>query len=149
MQIFKDKDAEGFEHRKFFLDDTSNNYLYIKQNDRIILLFLKLGSEKKMRRIGRATKSTKTIEMNREREKHLFRKLNAYGFCYYTLKYQSSYEWVRLSDDTGCHWKIPIKFILENGQFLNFKKEGFETQQFVPLEKLEQFKINKSENRRI
>ena len=143
------KDNDGFVHRKFFIDDSSNNYLHIKQNDKIIVVGLKLGSETKVRRIGRVTKSTKTIEIRRIREKHLFWSGNAYGFNDYVLRYQDTFEWVRLSDDTGGQWKIPVSYILENGRFLNFKQQGYELQRFVSLEEIAQFKVLKKENRRM
>jgi len=133
--------------RLFFIDDDGGNKLQIKQNDKLIILTLLLKDDKP-RRIGTVTKSTRTIEMKRKRGVHLFRKGNAYGFCHYVLNNQTTVDWVRLSDDTGGHWKIPVKFILDNGRFLFFKEQGFEKQLFVSLEELEQFKVLPEENRR-
>ena len=140
--------SKGFTIRQFFIDNTGNNYLMVKQNDKIMILSLKLA-EKKIRLIGQVTKSTKTIEMKRKREKHLFRKLNAYGFNDYVLRNQNSITWVRLSDDLGNNWKIPVNYILDNGEYLNFREKSFELQRFVSLENLEQFRVHKEENRRI
>ncbi len=131
--------------RKFFIDD--DNYLMIKSNHKLIHLRLKLKDDKP-RLIGTVTKSTRTIEMRRKRAVHLFRKTNSYGFNNYVLTEQNSFDWVRLSDDAGNHWKIPVKYILENGAYLNFKNEGFELQRFVSLESLEQFRVHEKENRR-
>lgn len=138
---------QEFTIRQFFLDDTGMNYLMLKQNDKLIRLYLKL-SEHGNRFIGTVTKSTRTIEMKRERMIHLFRKMNAYGFNDYVLRNQNSFDWIRLSDDCGCHWKIPVKYILEKGEYLNFKEQGFELQRFVSLQNLEQFKVKPEENRR-
>ena len=101
-----------FKIRQFFIDDY--NYLMIRSNDKLIHLKLKLKNDKS-RHIGTVTKSTRTIEMRRKRNIHLFRKINGYGFNHYVLANQDSIDWVRLSDDTGTHWKIPVKYILENG----------------------------------
>jgi len=141
------KDKHGNTIRSFFIDDSGLNKLMVKQNDKLVILTLKLGSLKP-RRIGQVTKSTRTIEMRRKRGIHLFRKGNAYGFGYYVLKNQTSIDWIRLSDDTGSHWKIPVKYLLAKGKFLHFKNQGFELQKFLSLEDLKQFEVQPEENRR-
>lgn len=130
------KDKDGNTIRSFFIDDTGKNKLMIKQNDKLITLILKLGTTKN-RHIGTVTKSTRTIEMNRVRGKHLFLKGNAYGFNHYVLKNQTSIDWIRLSDDMGGRWKISVKDVLDNGKFLHFKNQGFELQQFLSLNELD------------
>jgi hypothetical protein len=142
------KDKDGFTIRSFFIDDSGDNKLMVKQNTKLYTITLKLGITKK-RHIGTVTKSTRTIEMVRDRDKHLFLKINGYGFNHYILKNQTSIDWVRLSDNTGSHWKIPVKFILEKGKFLHFKGQGFELQQFVSLIDLKPFLVREEENRRI
>lgn len=141
------KKASPYKIRNFYIDD-SENYLQIKSNDKLIFLRLYLKGESKGRDIGTVTKSTRTIAMRRTRSKHLFKKLNAYGFNDYVLRNQSSVDWVRLSDDLGNHWKIPVNFILDSGTYLNFKGQGFELQRFVSLDDLEQFRVRDEENRR-
>ena len=131
--------------RMFPIDD--DNSLQIKSNDRLIKLKLLLKGDKP-RKIGTITKSTRTIEMKRKRDIHLFRKANSYGFNHYVLSESKHFDWVRLKDDCGNHWKIPKSYILESGKFLHFKCEGFERQQFVSLEELEQFRVHDKENRR-
>jgi hypothetical protein len=98
--------------------------------------------------IGTVTKSTRTIEMKRKRAKHLHYMSNSYGFNDYILREQTTFDWVRLSDDLGNNWKIPVSYILEKGKYLNFKGQGFELQRFVSLENLEQFRVKAEENRR-
>ena len=140
--------ATEFTFRTFFLDESSKNYLLIKQNNKIIKVALKLENYKKQRHIGTVTKSTRTIEMRRKREKHLFRKGNAYGFNDYILRNSSTFDTIRLSDEQN-HWKIPVKYVLDNGRYLAFTSVGFELQRFVSLEDLEQFRVKKAENRRV
>lgn len=134
-------------YRRFFINDDGKNYLQIKSNDKIIELKLCLENFRP-RLIGTVTKSTRTIDMKRIRSKHLHWKTNSYGFNDYVLRNQTSIDWVRLSDDLGNHWKIPVKYILEKGTYLHFKQEGFELQRFVSLENMEQFRVRAEENRR-
>lgn len=143
----KSKAISDLKIRTFHIDTTGKNYLIINQNDKLIMLYLKLGDLRK-RFIGTVTKSTRTMEIRRERIKHLFRKLNAYGFNDYILRNQDSFDWIRLSDDSKSHWKIPVSYILEKGTYLNFREQSFELQRFVSLEDLEQFRVKTEENRR-
>lgn len=132
--------------RKFPID--MENSLIIMSNDRLIKIKLHLQNDRP-REIGTVTKSTRTIAMKRIRSKHLFRKGNAYGFNDYILRESQTFDWIRLSDDLGNHWKIPKEYILKNGRYLNFKQVGFELQRFVSLEELEQFRVHESEKRRL
>jgi len=141
------KKATEFTVRTFFADKTSKNYLTIKENNKIIILRLKLEAHTKQRLIGTVTKSTRTIEMRRKRDIHLFRKGNAYGFNDFVLRNQTTFDLVRLNDETT-NWVIPVKYILENGTYLEFSKVGFELQRFLSLEQLEIFRILPEENRR-
>ena len=134
-----------FKIRSFYIDE--QNTLLIKSNDRLIIVKLLLKNMKP-RMIGTVTKSTRTIEMKRKRGKHLHYMSNSYGFNDYILREQTTFDWVRLSDDLGNHWKIPVSYILEKGTYLKFKQQGFELQRFVSLENLEQFRVKAEENRR-
>jgi len=134
-----------FKIRSFYIDE--QNTLLIKSNDKLIIVKLLLKNMKP-RMIGTVTKSTRTIEMRRKRGKHLHYMTNSYGFNDYILREQTTFDWVRLSDDLGNHWKIPVSYILEEGKYLNFKGQGFELQRFVSLENLEQFRVKAEENRR-
>jgi len=149
------KDNDGNTIRSFFIDDTGKNKIMVKQNDKLITLILKLGKTKS-RLIGTVTKSTRTIEMIRNQSRgHLFWSTNSYGFGYYVLKNQTSIDWIRLSDDMGGHWKIPVHYLLKAGKFLHFKNQGFELQILLSLEELNKqkdgryiFRVDNNENRR-
>ncbi len=134
--------------RQFYIDEKGEDLLIVKSTDVRRALYLKLLSEPKKRFLGSVTRSTKTIFFKRKRSIHLFRKTASYGFNDFILRNQDTIDWVDLSDDCGCHWKIPVKYIMENGKYLTFSKVGFETQRFLTLDELEQFKIHESENRR-
>lgn len=135
--------------RTFFIQDSTTDKLYTSSTDKKVILSLQLAAEGgKKRKIGTITKSTKTLIIRRRRADHLFRNGNAYGFNQYILKEAKLFDTISLGDEFD-NWKIPVKFILENGKHLNFKQQGFELQLFVSLEDLEQFKVLKKENRRI
>ena len=136
------------EIRHFFLDEQGHNRIIMHHSEKTVVLYLKLQSEgRRSRKVGVITKSTKTLKITRKRDKHLFRKLNAYGFNEYVLANGKSFDKIWLKDDYS-EWKIPTSFILENGEYLNFKQQGLELQKFISLEKIEQFKVKKKENRR-
>lgn len=134
--------------RQFYIDEKGEDLLIVKSTDTRRALYIKLLSENKKRLIGTVTRSTKTIYFKRKKSIHLFRKINAYGMNHHILANQSTIDWIDLSDDCGGHWKIPVKYVLENGEYMQFSKIGFELQRFVSLENLEQFKIHEIENRR-
>lgn len=121
------------------ISDEVGNLVIVKNNGKRIILTLKLVSETRFRKLGIVNLAQKSFEVKRKREKHLFRKLYSYGFNSKLLHDAKMFNTVRLSDET-CRWTIPVSFILENGTYLNFKGQGFETQIFINLDKIEQFK---------
>lgn len=136
--MLNQSNKDGYVHKTIPID--MENSIHIKSNDNFINIKLQLKGDKP-REIGTVSKSTKTIAMKRVRSKHLFRKVNAYGFNDYILRESKSFEWISLSDDLGNSWKVPKKYILEHGKYLNFKQQGFELQRFVSLSELEQFRV--------
>lgn len=134
--------------RTFFIDENGDNKVMIKSTSKTKTVFLLLKGEGRSRKIGTITLSTKAITIKRKREEHLFRKGNSYGFNSWVLREAQDFHTIMLNDEL-CHWRIPVKFILENGKYLNFSQNGFELQQFVSLEQIEQFRVKKEENRRL
>lgn len=122
--------------------DEQGNRIIAMQDDNIITLYLKLKTEDRKRKIGFINTNTKVLHITRNRGKHLYRKLNAYGFCHQIIEDGKKFNKVRLKDDKA-EWLIPTSFILDakNNHFLHFKGNGgFELQVFLPLEVIEQFK---------
>lgn len=78
--------------------------------------------------------------VRRTRSKHLFKKLNAYGFCYRIINEATKFDHVKISDDYGTYL-IPRQVMLDEGEFLHFKKQGFELQIFVNLFTLNRYKL--------
>lgn len=119
--------------------DDFGNLLKCCNNGKRIVMSLKLASETKHRKLGIINLAQKAMQIKRDSGKHLMRKLNAYGFNYKLLSDSKLFDTVRLSDEKY-EWVIPKQFIIDNGQFLNFKKQGFELQTFITLSQIEQFK---------
>ncbi len=122
------------------LTDEVGNQLVCRNNGKRIIMSLKLVKEDRHRRIGIINIATKTMEVRRKRDRHLFIKGNSYGFNHQLLADAKLFDKIRLFDEIG-EWLIPKAYILTNGSFLNFiNKGGFERQTFVTLEEIEQFK---------
>lgn len=120
------------------LSDDYGNLLITKNNGKRILLTLKLVSEKKFRRIGTINLEQRVIDIRRKRSKHLFNRNESYGFNYKLLADAKLFDNIRLTDEHQT-WKFPKQFVLDEGSFLHFKKEGFERQIFVTLQQLSQY----------
>lgn len=104
-----------------------------------ILLFDKEKHYKPKRFFGYFIEGIKLLHVTRNREKHLFRNLNAYGFNHEILYNFDNYK-IDLYDDNN-NWLIPVQFILQNGKFLHFADNKLEIQIFIKLEQIENFKI--------
>ncbi len=130
-------------------DEHGVNKIISHCTDTHVEIFLKLKSENRKRRLGIVTKSTKTLKIKRNREKHLYRMGNAYGFNEYLLREATRFDKVWLRDEHA-HWTIPVAFILDpkNGFYLHHLQQGFELQKFISLGELEQFRVKQKENRR-
>lgn len=134
----KKKPKAGSSETKSLSDDFGN-LLITRNNGTRVLISLRLVADKRLRRIGTINLAQKTIDMDRKRNIHLFKKTNSYGFNHNLLNRTKLFDKVRLRDETK-EWLIPVNHILENGHFLNFKNQGgFELQIFLPLDKMEQF----------
>ena len=120
------------------ISDEYGNNVVIKNNGARIILSLKLRSESRSRRIGTINIGTNTMYVKRVREKHLFQKNRSYGFNYKILIEAKKFDKVRLTDEHN-EWLVPVDFILKNGSFLHFMKEGFEKQIFIQLSAMSEF----------
>ena len=122
------------------VSDDYGNLIVCKNNGTRIILSLKLVEEQRYRKIGVINLAQKTLSVKRKRDKHLFRKLGAYGLNHKLISDTKLFNKVRLSDEHS-EWLIDNDFILKNGEFLHFKNpQGFELQTFISLHSIEQFK---------
>lgn len=105
----------------------------------VVTLHLQLVGQRE-RKLGRIILKDRVFQVIRKRDKHLFWKKMAYGFNHYVLLHSKLFDTIHLKDEKY-DWAVPRKWILENGQFLTFKNQGFERQLFVSLEDLTPFEI--------
>ena len=122
------------------LFDEHENKIIATEKESTISIDLKLATENRKRRVGVVTKSTRVLNVIRKRYKHLHIKSDSYGFNHHILDISKKFDTVVFTDEVS-RFKIPRKFILENGKFLFFLQQGFERQIFVSLTQLEQFKV--------
>lgn len=125
------------------ITDTAGNSLANRNN----VIYLELASGE-TRMIGRLSDESKTMMIERDRNKHLLRKANAYGFNYELIKSAQRFTSIMLKEIDGgrtvAWYNIPNTVILETGEFLWFKEQGFERQIFMTIDSIQKFKINVS-----
>lgn len=119
--------------------DDFGNLIKCANNGKRIVISLKLTSETRHRKLGVINLKQRSMQIKRNRDKHLMYKFDAYGFNHKLLADSKLFDTIRLSDNIA-EWVIPKEFILDNGKFLNFKGQGFELQTFITLSQIEQFK---------
>jgi len=94
---------------------------------------------KPKRFFGYFLEHVKLLHVERNREKHLFQYLKAYGFNHEILYNFDNYN-IDLNDEFN-NWLIPVQFILQNGKFLHFAQNKLEMQIFITLTQIEKYKI--------
>jgi hypothetical protein len=126
---------------KMAIIDKSHNALLIHFDGKVEL---EIHTEKGVRNIG--TINDKTLFVDRDSEKHLHRKSNAYGFNYYLLKNTDFFKWVLIKEDGQNIYVIPKETIIEFGQVMYFKNSSdgnsFEVQIFLNLDIIKTYKQN-------
>lgn len=120
---------------KVLCSDNFGNKILVRGNT----FYLKLAAEKRERNIGTVVIESDWFHTVRE-EGHLLIKANAYGFNYQIVSMFKKYRNILLNTPEG-NFMVPMDAILEMGDFLWFKKQGFERQIFVTREQLKPFKI--------
>lgn len=123
-------------NNQIIINDEAGNKLIINGN-KILIKFAK-GRNAKL--IGVINLENRFIFVRRTRSKHLFKKLNAYGFCYRVINEAKKFDSVKIADEFGAYL-IPRQVMLDEGEFLHFKKQGFELQIFVNLFILNRYKL--------
>jgi hypothetical protein len=120
--------------------DSNGNKIVIDHFNGYANIKLKLSSETRQRNIGTLDIINKILYVTRQKDKHLFRKMNAYGLNHHIIKEAKLFDVVRLNDENAT-WDIPREFILDKGKFLNFSNHGgFELQIFINLGDIDTFK---------
>lgn len=118
--------------------DLFDNFLEIETNEFGVQIYLYIKEENRKRNIARYDEETKTLFFLRDREKHLFRKINGYGFCYDLIHLEDFCENIVVFDNFET-FRITKSTLNKHGEIMNFKNHGgFETQIFISLENLRQ-----------
>lgn len=106
------------------IQDEHGNKIRIEDNGNC---FLELATEKRARLIG----IMRNDGVFMKKATHIFEKLNAFGFCYSLIDHLKPLYIIVYYD--GSRYDLPMEKFKDNMKFLNFKKQGFERQVFVPL----------------
>lgn len=122
------------------IKDEKGNIITTKNNGKRIVIFLKIPSKLKLRKLGNVNLKTKIFTIRRNRERHLFKKHDAYGFNIYLLKNAKTFDKIKLIDNYDT-FVFSVEFALSNTKYLTFSKQGFEIQGFLSLTQLQPFKI--------
>ena len=67
------------------------------------------------------------------KNKHIFRKLNAYGFNYTLMKFLPKESKIYLKQEDNSVLITNSEDVISKGQFLNFWMQWFEKQVFLPI----------------
>lgn len=108
-------------------------------NNRIMLT---LKKERRARLIGVIHDDEKFLYVKRNRNRHLHKKTNSYGYNDFVLRNTKRFNHILLQDVSG-KYLIPVNEILTKGNYLFFKTEGFERQVFFPLEEMRKWNIKR------
>jgi hypothetical protein len=121
--------------------DEQGNIILVESTTKKISIFLRLADEKHRRLIGVIDIQHLTLHIERDREKHLLNKANAYGFNYFILDQAKRFNYVCLHESNGNVYLLDREKMIEDGKFLFFKQQGFEKQIFLSIDYLSQFKV--------
>lgn len=127
--------------------DEAKNVLLIENSRFGINLFIRLEAEKHRRYIGTIDELNQTMFVERESLKHTMKVNNGYGFNHYILANTKKFknvaviEYPDASEEFNAY-VIPVDVILSKGDFLFFKKQGFEKQIFITKDLLNQYKVD-------
>jgi hypothetical protein len=126
---------------KMAIIDNSSNALLIYFDGKVEL---EIATEKSPRNLG--TIKEKTLYVERNREKHLHRKSNSYGFNYYLLNNVKVFDSVALLEDGQTYYNIPKEKIIEFGKVMYFKNSqdgnSFEVQIFLSRDIIKLYQKN-------
>lgn len=107
--------------------DKAGNQIYIKEK----YVYLYLSAKLQTRRLGAINLGNFFVTKKPE---HIFRKLNAYGFNLALIKSLRPDAKVTVRQYGDKTLTTTAEEILQKGQILNYLKDGFETQIFMPID---------------
>lgn len=124
--------------------DKDGNQLIVKEepvygNRKI---YVHLNVEQYPRFIGEIDRQNRILIVRRQRNKHLHRDMNSYGFNYTVIHDTKQFSQVMLEETNGeefTRYLIPVKDIISHSVVKFFKQEGLEVQYFMRLEIIQRY----------
>ena len=108
--------------------DKAGNQVYIQ--DKFVYLHLK--DKRQTRKLGAINLGN--LFVTRKPEQHIFRKFNAYGFNLALIKALQPTAKVVVKQQWDKVLTTTAENILSKGKVLNYSKDGFEAQIFMPID---------------
>jgi hypothetical protein len=125
--------------------DKEGNCFVVKTGKRgAITIYLRLANENNLRELGIVNAKNRTFKITRDPQKHLFLKNHSYGFNEYVIRTAKKFDNIHLVETTGNEYIFPRQLVMDRGDYLHFKTEGYERQLFLQLSELTEYKVNPS-----
>lgn len=123
--------------------DGQGNILTFKDQGLSTRVEIYLKKENRTRHIGDVNKKERCLYLSKDRSKHMLKVNSSYGFNWSLFKDYGAtlFDSVFLYDKVAA-FRFDRQFVLDNGQPLFFKEEGFEKQLFVPIKTLERHEVH-------
>jgi hypothetical protein len=130
----------GIQEKLISSQDDKGNTIYSKNNGKRIIIYLKVAKWNVPKKIGVVSLAKRQLTIRRVKEKHLFKKYNAYGLNVYILRNAKTFDSIKIMDNYNTYI-ISREWAVMSIKYLTFAKQGFELQGFLSLNQLEPFKI--------
>lgn len=111
------------------IKDDAGNLIYNKQDK----IYLELPAKQQRKMIAKIDEKNNALRMYRAYDKHVLWKAMSYGFNY-ELLLATKFSDIIIDTDEKEEFRVPVKVLLDKGDFLWFKQKGFERQIFVELD---------------
>ena len=123
------------------LQDNWGNVLLLEKSKNRTSIYLRLETERHRRLVGHICHKYLVLHVERDHEKHLLKKANAYGLNLTLLAKAKTFNYVCIHEDNSNEiYLFDKQWAIDNGQFLFFKEQGFEKQIFLNRDLLQQWR---------
>ena len=118
---------------EYFVDEAGNRLVSLNGKWELVL------KDKPRRMLG--VLKDGTFSTSRKRDKHVYRRLDAYGFCDVLFDKLPKGTRLKITDEKGVYI-IPVDKVNKNKIYDSFEKsEGFEKQAFLDIDFIEKHKM--------
>jgi len=125
-------------------DNSGNRIVAMSRNKAVSVIQLRIIGER-ARIIGNVSHVTHTLILKRKVATHRYRKLDAYGMNAELVRNSRvfGFDRVLMHLDNGREFIFPVEYALEKGEYLNFKRVGYELQLFMRMSDLVEYERNR------